>query len=88
MSVIDPLKVHTMGVKKPLNDKQGQMQNLAEQGNRYYPSDGKGNPDEWGAVIKRQAEAFNREQQEKQAMRVNQARQYGEELDQAIRLKH
>ena len=61
MSVIDPLKVHTMGVKKPMNDKQGSMQAMAEQGNRYYPQDGRGNPDEWGAVIKRQTEVYNRE---------------------------
>ena len=53
MSVIDPLKVHTQGVKKPIEDKAGSMQVLQEQGNRYYPTDGQGNPDEWGAVIKR-----------------------------------
>ena len=57
-SVIDALKVHTQGVKKPLGDKSGSIQHQAEQGNRYYPSDGQGNPDEWGAVIKRQTEVF------------------------------
>ena len=55
-----------MGVKKPMPDKHGSMQNMAAQGNRYYPSDGQGNPDEWGAVIKRQTEVYNREVQEKQ----------------------
>ena len=28
---------------------------------RYYPTDKHGNLDEWGAVIKRQAEAYNRQ---------------------------
>ena len=66
MQVVDSLKIHTMGVKKPMNDKQGSMQNMAAQGNRYYPQDGQGNVDEWGAVIKRQTEVYNREVQEKQ----------------------
>lgn len=52
-NVIDALKVHTMGVKKPFEDKGGSMKALADQGNRYYPIDGAGNVDEWGAVIKR-----------------------------------
>jgi len=43
--------------------------------------------DEWGAVIKRRTEAYNREQQEHQMMKQQQARQYGEELTQAMRLK-
>jgi hypothetical protein len=33
---------------------------------RYYPTDGKGNIDEWGAIIKRQLETQERLQQEHQ----------------------
>jgi hypothetical protein len=35
-----------------------------ENNRRYYPTDPKGNVDEWGAVIKRQVENYEREQQE------------------------
>jgi hypothetical protein len=31
---------------------------------RYYPVDKRGNLDEWGAVIKRQGEAWERQQRE------------------------
>ena len=61
-NLIDPLKIHTQGVKKPLEHKGGKLQTLADGGQRYYPTDAKGNLDEWGAVIKRQAEAYEREQ--------------------------
>lgn len=70
-NVIDALKVHTMGVKKPFGDKDASMQALAAQGNRYYPIDGAGNVDEWGAVIKRQTEVFQRELQDKGIARAN-----------------
>ena len=57
-NLIDPLKIHTQGVKKSLEDKGQKFQTLAENNQRYYPRDPKGNLDEWGAVIQRQAEAY------------------------------
>ena len=68
--LFDPLKIHTQGVKKPLEDKGGKLQNLADNNQRYYPTDGRGNVDEWGAVIKRQTEAYQRETQDKQNAKV------------------
>jgi hypothetical protein len=38
---------------------------LMQQGKRYYPKDGKGNLDEWAAIIKRQAEVVDRIELEK-----------------------
>lgn len=70
-NVIDALKVHTMGVKKPFESKDASMKALAAQGNRYYPITGTGNVDEWGAVIKRQTEVFQRELQDKGVARAN-----------------
>ena len=58
-NLIDPLKIHTQGVKKPMEDKGQKMQAMVEGGQRYYPTDPRGNLDEWGAVIKRQVEAYN-----------------------------
>ena len=52
-AVMDPLKMHTAGVKKPMQEKEGKIQNLYDNQERYYPTDPKGNLDEWGAVIKR-----------------------------------
>jgi len=47
------LKFRAFGVKRPLDEKQEKINNLLEQSKRYYPTDQKGNVDEWGAVIKR-----------------------------------
>ena len=52
-AVMDPLKMHTAGVKKPFKEKEGKIQSLQENQERYYPVDPRGNLDEWGAVIKR-----------------------------------
>ena len=49
---MDPLKYHTQGVKKPLEQKGDKIQALHSEQMRYYPVDAKGNLDEWGAVIK------------------------------------
>lgn len=37
---------------------------------RYYPIDAKGEVDEWGAVIKRQTEAYYRNEAEKQTQKA------------------
>lgn len=50
--LIDPLRIHTYGVKKPLEEKKEKIEKLHEQNQRYYPKDQKGDIDEWGAVIK------------------------------------
>ena len=57
-NLIDPLRIHTQGVKKPLGDKESKLQSMAENNQRYYPRDPKGNLDEWGAVIQRQTEVY------------------------------
>lgn len=54
---------------------------------RYYPTDKHGNLDEWGAVIKRQAEAYNRQLEDNKFAKQVQAREYGAELQKAIKLK-
>ena len=41
-----------------MDEKQGNITQLAEQNKRYYPSDQFGNIDEWGAVIKKQVETY------------------------------
>ena len=74
-------------MKKPLEDKGGKLDALANNNQRYYPTDARGGLDEWGAVIKRQAEAYQREREEGQAAKVNQARSYGQELQQAMNQK-
>ena len=60
MNMMDPLKIHAAGVKKPLEQKSQKINNLYNEQMRYYPTDQKGNLDEWGAVIKKQTEAYNK----------------------------
>lgn len=50
--IVDPLKVHTFGVKRPLEEKKHEIEELYKQHKRYYPTDKTGDLDEWGAVIK------------------------------------
>ena len=51
-NLIDPLRMHAQGVKKPMEHKGEKLQALADNNQRYYPKDAKGGVDEWGAVIK------------------------------------
>ena len=51
-----------------------------EDHNRYYPVDPKGNVDEWGAVIKRQAEAHARDQESQKLAKAQNSQAYGHEL--------
>ena len=83
-NLIDPLKVHTLGVKKPLEEKEGKIQQMYNEHKRYYPLDAKGDIDEWGAVIKRQTENYNREKQERQINKAAQAQAYGNDLNRQI----
>lgn len=61
---IDPLRMHAYGVKRPLEEKKGEIQDLYNHAKRYYPDDAKVKLDEWGAVIKNQSEAFKRMQED------------------------
>jgi hypothetical protein len=47
------LKFRSFGVKKPLDEKQEKINQLMDANKRYYPTDHRGNIDEWGAVIKK-----------------------------------
>ena len=69
--LVDPLKIHTFGVKRPLEEKKEEIEKLynnnfsrdpnhAPNQKRYYPKNIKGDLDEWGAVIKNQNEMFTR----------------------------
>jgi hypothetical protein len=71
-SLVDPLKLRTYGVKKPLDQKEEKIQQLYDQNKRYYPklrngetesSSNKitGQIDEWGAVVKHQVEMHERQ---------------------------
>ena len=86
-AVMDPLKMHTQGVKKPLEQKGEKIQNLYNNQERYYPVDPKGNLDEWGAVIKRQTEAYNRDMETMKMARGANQQQYNHELAKAIQVK-
>jgi len=48
--------------------------------NRYYPVDPKGNVDEWGAVIKRQAESHVRDQESQKLAKAHNSQAYSYEL--------
>ena len=60
----DTLKFHSYGIKKPYENKQENIKNLYENQKRYYPVTKEGQIDEWGAVVKQQAENYQREQEE------------------------
>ena len=55
--IIDPLKLHTWGAKKPVSQKHQGSKSL-EPHMRYYPKDRGGNVDEWGALIRHQGEMY------------------------------
>ena len=86
-AVMDPLKMHTAGVKKPMQEKEEKIQNLYNNQERYYPTDPKGNLDEWGAVIKRQTEAYQRDVQAQQVQKELNRQSYNQELTKAVQLK-
>jgi hypothetical protein len=46
------------------------IQRLHEENKRYYPTDQKGNIDEWGALQKHRVEAYQREQAESQIQKA------------------
>lgn len=60
-----------------MHSKQDKINQLLENNKRYYPTDGKGNVDEWGAVIKKQVENFELHKQMQERERVLQKQNYG-----------
>ena len=57
--------------------KQEKITQLLENNKRYYPTDGRGNVDEWGAVIKKQVENFELQKQSQERERLLQMQNYG-----------
>ena len=51
---IDPFKMHSHSLKKPIEEKKDNIEQLLQNKNRYYPVDPRGNLDEWGAIIHKQ----------------------------------
>lgn len=56
--LIDPFKMHSHSLKKPIEEKKENIEQLVQGMNRYYPLNTKGQIDEWGAIIHKQAENF------------------------------
>ena len=85
-AVQDPLKMK-YGVKTPYGMKEEQIKQLYDNNKRYYPSDIRGNVDEWGAVLKHRTEVYQREQAEAQIQKQLHKKDYANELEQAIAQK-
>ena len=85
--VVDPLKMHAYSVKKPLDNKSDKIQQLYDEQKRYYPVDREGNIDEWGAIIKKQAENYEREQNEARYRKQFMQKQYGDEQKKIVQEK-
>ena len=49
--IIDPFKLHSHNLKKPIEEKKENIENLVNNLNRYYPLNSKGEINEWGAII-------------------------------------
>lgn len=47
---MDPLKTHSWGVKRTLEEKQPEIQRELQEGGRYYPPRAETKLDEWGAL--------------------------------------
>eukprot|EP00347_Sterkiella_histriomuscorum_P002848 403366567 len=67
-----------------MDEKQEKINQLLENNKRYYPTDGKGNIDEWGAVIKRQVETFELQRQLQEQAKAAQMQNYGLALDKEL----
>ena len=78
--LIDPLRTHTYGVKRTLEEKKGEIEELYKNNKRYYPKDKLGGLDEWGAVIKNQNETFNRIAEIQRMEKTKNMESYGKEL--------
>lgn len=79
--------MRAMGFKKPLEEKEGKIRQLNDEYKRYYPLDKHGQLDEWGAVIKRQGEAFQKEQHDKAIQKVSDMHAYSKDLENQIKFK-
>jgi len=54
--LVDPLKVRTWGVKRPLDEKMPEIQQELQEGKRYYPESSNHKMDEWGAILRHREE--------------------------------
>lgn len=54
--LVDPLKVRTWGVKRPLDEKMPEIQQELQDGKRYYPESSTNKMDEWGAILRHREE--------------------------------
>ena len=83
-NLIDPLKLGTYGVKRPLEEKAEKIRMLEENHKRYYPVDNHGNLDEWAAVIKNQTDQYQYEMEKKRLERKQNQKQYYDDLTKGI----
>lgn len=83
-NLIDPLKLGSYGVKRPLEEKQERIKELEANHKRYYPVDNRGNLDEWAAVIKNQEEQYKNEMERKRIEKRQNQKQYYAELSKGI----
>ena len=67
MRTVDTLKMHTFGTKRGEYEKQDRINELEQADMRYYPVNKRGFRDEWGAVVKHQAEVQEKIQQDERA---------------------
>jgi hypothetical protein len=87
-TVQDPLKMRAMGFKKPIDEKQEKIQNYENNLQRYYPINRQGGIDEWGAVIRQQADAHKQaEEDKKKTYRAGQ-QDYSKELENQMNYKN
>lgn len=84
---MDPLKM-AYGVKHPMTTKQDNIKGMPDQHKRYYPVDQHGQLDEWGALVKHQAEVHDREVAKKQNEALQQMKNYHQDLDKVVHEKN
>ena len=84
MRTIDSLKMHTFGVKKGEYEKQNRINELEQAQMRYYPVDKRGYRDEWGAVVRHQAEIQEKMQRDEREFQRYQARLMNDSYDYAL----
>ena len=60
-----------------MEEKQEKINQLIQNNQRYYPSDPTGNVDEWGAVLKKQVENYEREKMNEGYYQKLKIKEYG-----------
>jgi hypothetical protein len=67
-----------------MEEKKDKIKKLTDEHKRYYPMDNRGNLDEWAAVIKHQEEQYSNEMERRKITKVNQQKQYSDDLKKGI----